>query len=406
MDRQTTIIFLGDGMADEPMAELDGKTPLQVARTPAMDTIAREGRCGTLRTLPEGFPTSSDVANMSVLGCDLESEYAGRGALEAAARGIELPPGALAFRLNLVRVDENGCLRDFSGGHPSQADSEAIIDLLQRELGGQGVRFVRGVSYRNLLILSFPELSARVATEKPDDNQGNALEAHLPRALVPEAEPTAVLLRRIIREASTVLAASGPSARAREKVRPGPNAIWPWSGGRIDGFRSLRERYGIRGAVVSAVDVIKGLGRCLGMDVIPVAGATGYIDTNYEGKADAAIQAAGEYDLVYLHVEAMDEVSHNQDLSLKIRAIEDFDRRVIARVARALGEQARTVVLPDHPVPLALGRHTRTPVPVAIRDLSLPPDPVETFDEIACCRGALGAMRGSDLMKRLFPVQG
>lgn len=399
-----TIIFLGDGMADEPLPELGGKTPLQVARTPAMDAIAREGRCGSLLTLPEGFPTSSDVANMSVLGCDLASEYAGRGALEAAARGIALPPGALAFRLNLVRVDAEGILRDFSGGHPSQAVAEALIDRLDRRLGGDGIRFVPGVSYRTLLILSGPEVSAEVVTEKPDDHQGDPVREHLPRAAGPGAEATAALLRRLMREASEILAEEEAEAIARGNDSPGPNAIWPWSGGRIDGFRTLRQRYGIRGAVISAVDVINGLGRCLGMDVIPAPGATGYIDTNYEGKADAAVAALGQgYDLVYLHVEAMDEVSHNRDLDLKIRAIEDFDRRVIARVAGKVAETVRMAVLPDHPAPLALGRHTRTPVPVAVREVSIRPDPVATFDEFACPRGILGAMRGADLMRLLFP---
>lgn len=390
MSPHKTILFLGDGMADEPIAELGNRTPLQAADTPAMDRIAREGRSGTLLTLPEGFPTSSDVANMSVLGCDLATELCGRGPLEAASRNIRLGPRDVCFRVNLVSVDEAGILRDFSGGHIAQADAAEAIGLLNATLGSDCIRFHTGVSYRNLLVLSGPEFSAQVNCDKPDDNHGNRAAEHLPRAKNPSGETTAALLRDLVARASAILKGRGA------------NAIWPWSGGQAGAIHHLGERYGIRAAVISAVDVINGLGRCMGMDVIPVLGATGYIDTNYEGKADAAIAAIRDYDFVYVHVEAIDEVSHAQDLKLKLRTIEDFDRRLVARVIAAVDPSTTLVVLPDHPVPLATGKHSRTAVPVAVRRPGFAPDGVLSYDEIACQQGGLGHMRGADLMELLF----
>jgi 2,3-bisphosphoglycerate-independent phosphoglycerate mutase len=392
------LILLGDGMADEPLAELDGRTPLQAARTPAMDRIAREGRCGSLLTLPEGFPTSSDVANMSVLGCDLPSEYCGRGPLEAAGRGISLTPADMAFRLNLVTV-EDGVLRDFSGGHPAPDEAAELIDALDKTLGGPVVRIYPGVSYRNLLVIRDADASPAVRTAKPDDHQDEPVAPYRPVAEAPGADATAALLNRLINAAPAVLDAHPVNARRRAAGKPPINAIWPWSGGRAGAIRSLADRYGLHGAVISAVDVIMGLGRCLGMEVIRVPGATGYIDTNYEGKADAAAAALRDHDLVYLHVEAIDEVSHAGDLRAKLRAIEDFDRRVVARALDQVDlERTVVAVLPDHPVPVALRKHTRTPVPVAVRFPDGLADSVPAFDESCCPRGALGAMADGAFM--------
>jgi len=391
MKPHKTVLFLGDGMADEPIAELGHLTPLQAAKTPHMDAIARCGRSGTLLTLPEGFPTSSDVANMSVLGCDLATELCGRGPLEAASQGIPLGPDDIAFRMNLVTVDADGILRDFSGGHIAQADAEAAIRLLNDALGTDTIRFYPGVSYRNLLVLSGPAYSAAISYDKPDDNHGQPVAKHLPRTKSTEGQHTAAVLRDLIARAADVL--KGRAA----------NGIWPWSGGKAGAIHNICQRYGIRAAVISAVDVINGLGRCMGMDVIKVPGATGYIDTHYEGKADAALKALADgYDFVYVHVEAIDEVSHAQDLALKMKAIEDFDRRLVGRVMDAGGPSVAYCVLPDHPVPLALGKHTRTPVPVAVYQPGVEPDDVETFDESAARRGALGALKGPALMDLLL----
>ena len=385
-----TVLFLGDGMADEPVAELNGRTPLQAADTPNMDTIARQGRSGTMLTLPGGFPTSSDVANMSVLGCDLNSELCGRGPLEAASQGLPLGAHDVAFRMNLVTVDSDGILRDFSGGHIAQSDAVEAIRLLNEKLGSDKIHFYPGVSYRNLLILSGPEFSAEVSYDKPDDNHGQPVAKHLPRTKSTAGIQTAEVLRDLIARAAEVL--KGRKA----------NGIWPWSGGKAGAIHNLCQRYGIRAAVISAVDVINGLGRCMGMDVIKVPGATGYIDTNYEGKADAAVKALEDHDFVYVHVEAIDEVSHAQDLKLKLKTIEDFDKRLIGRVMTQAGMGVAYCVLPDHPVPLAIGKHTRTPVPVAICQPDVAPDGVATFDEKAALKGSLGHLRGGDLMDLLL----
>lgn len=399
-----TIIFLPDGMADEPIAELGGKTPLQAAKTPGMDFIARKGRSGTLLTLPEGFPTSSDVANMSVLGCDLKTEYCGRAVLEAASQGIPLGPHDVALRCNLVTVGDDGRLLDFSGGHIAQAAAEEIIAWLNARLATDRIRFHSGVSYRNLLILSGSEFSPKVYCEKPDDNYGSVVAEHLPR-LEAGAEEGRVTLETILdltAKAAALLPEAPANLRAVAEGRAPANGIWLWSPGRAGAMRTLAQRHGITAAVISAVDVINGLGRCLGMDVIKVPGATGYIDTNYEGKAQAAIGAIETHDLVYVHVEAIDEVSHNRDLALKLKAIEDFDSKIVCPVLRACGDSVTYAVLPDHPVPLAMGKHTRTPVPVAICGPGLEPDGVQTFDEFAAPRGALGALFGSELMDFLF----
>ena len=390
MKPNPTVVFLGDGMADEPLPELGGRTPLQAASTPGMDRIAASGQSGTLLTLPEGYPTSSDVANMSVLGCDLATEFCGRGPLEAMARGIPLGPGDVCFRVNLVSIAPDGTLADFSGGHIPQDKAEETVVLLNQHLATDKIRFFPGVSYRCLLRLSGREFGTDVKCEKPDDHPGGVVAKLLPKSNDP-GSGTLPLLLKLIRAAPEIL-------KGREA-----NGIWPWSGGRAGNLRPLRERYGIRGAVISAVDVINGLGRGLGMDVLHVPGATGYIDTDYEGKADAAVDAARNgHDFVFVHVEAVDEVSHAGDLALKIKAIEDFDRRLVRRVMDALGGAARYAVLPDHPVPVRAGKHTRAPVPVSVCGEGFAPDTVQTFDEISAPRGALGAMRGARFMDLLF----
>lgn len=391
MKRYSTVLFLGDGMADEPIESLGGRTPIEAANTPWMDKIARDGRSGTFLTLPDGFPTSSDVANMSVMGGDLPTELCGRGPLEAASMGLKLGPHDVAFRMNLVSVNEDGTLKDFSAGHIGEQAQKEAIELLNEKLGSERIRFYAGVSYRNLVVFSGPEFSAAVACDKPDDNHGNPVAEHLPRAKSPEGEVTAATLRDIISKASVAL-------KGRQA-----NGVWPWSGGKAGAIHSIAERYGVKGAVVSAVDVINGLGRVMGLDVIKVPGATGYIDTNYEGKADAAIKAVRDgYDFVYVHIESTDEVSHERRLDLKLKAIEDFDARLIGRVMSALGDGAAYCVLPDHPVPLRIGKHTRTPVPVAVSQPGNEADGVLAYGEAEALRGSLGALKGSELMDVLL----
>jgi 2,3-bisphosphoglycerate-independent phosphoglycerate mutase len=402
-----TIIFLADGMADEPVPGLGDRTPLQVANVPGMDSIAKQGISGTLLTLPEEFPTSSDVANMSVLGCDLASEYCGRGVLEAASQGIKLSSEDVAFRCNLITVAPDGSLADFSGGHIAQEDAEEIITYLNEHLATDKIRFYPGVSYRNLLILSGSEFSPDVFCEKPDDNSGNIVAEHMPRIEegVEGADITLKTIMELTAKAAKLLPDAPINIKAAAEGRLPANAVWFWSPGRAGSMRTLSERHGITSAVISAVDVINGLGRCLGMNVIPVEGATGYIDTNYEGKAQAAIEAAKNHDLVYVHVEAIDEVSHACDLDLKIKAIEDYDSKIVRPVMNALGDSYTYVILPDHPVPISHGKHTRTPPPVAICGPGIEPDNLQSYDETEAQKGALGELVGPDLMNFLYPTE-
>ena len=393
------VIFLGDGMADEPLPELGGKTPLEAAETPAMDAIASEGVSGLFLTLPEGLPTSSDVANMSVLGFYPEKNYPGRGPIEAVSQGIELAPDDVAWRCNLVTVSD-GVLKDYSAGHIDNAVSARLMRLLDEKLGGGKVSFYPGVSYRNLLVLHGAEFSDAVDYFKPDSSQDLPV-AELPyTAKSPEAEHTVAFLNELRAKAHDVLASAG--------LCPAATDIWPWSPGHAPRLKSFRERYdGKTGAVVSAVDVIRGIARASGMDVADVPGATGFLDTDYAGKVKAALEMLETHDLVYLHVEAVDECSHMGDLELKLRAIREFDERIVAPVRAALKgrDDVNFAVLPDHPVPIRLRKHTTTPVPAALCGPSFAPDAVTAFGEIAAKQGALGFRKGDELVKLLLGLE-
>jgi len=384
-------------MADEPLEELGGKTPLEVASTPAMDRIAAEGASGTFLSLPDGFPTSSDVANLSVLGFDLASCYPGRGPLEAVAKGVEIADGDVAWRCNLVHVSD-GKLIDYSSGHIEDSRAAEIVDALNAEFGGGEMDFHHGVSYRGVLLLHGGAFSKEVGYHKPDSSQDmplDGLRLYPLDASDAAAARTAEFLEELKKKSFEFLSGH-PLTKGLENP---PNMVWPWSPGGKPNLPSFESLYGMRGAVVTAVDVIAGIAKCAGMDVLDVPGATGFIDTNYEGKARAAVSAVGDRDFVYLHVEAMDECSHMGDLDLKISAIEDFDSRIVAPVLDALeGEDAVFAVLPDHPVPIRLREHTRTPVPVAAMGPGIEPDAVSAYSEALARGGALGAMRGRDLM--------
>lgn len=393
------IIFLADGMADIPLDELGGKTPLEAVDTPAMDAIAASGASGTFLTLPEGLPTSSDVANMSVLGFYPEQNYPGRGPIEAVSQGIELGPDDIAWRCNLVTVSPDGILLDYSAGHIDNAVSVRIMADLQQEFGSGKVTFYPGVSYRNLLVLHGSEFSDKVDYLKPDSSQGMPLEELRlsPQAGDAKAAHTVNFLEDLFARTAKFLA-SHPLNRG--KTDPASH-IWPWSPGRKPLLLPFAERYsGRSGAVISAVDVIKGLAKCAGMDVIEVPGATGFIDTNYAGKVEAALEALKTHDFVYLHVEAIDECSHMGDLTLKMQAIADFDAKIVAPVMKALENQPVIfAALPDHPVPIKLRQHTTEPVPVAICGPGIDPDGIRRFTEIEARKGRLGLMKGDQLMR-------
>ncbi|MFA6101073.1 MAG: cofactor-independent phosphoglycerate mutase [Victivallaceae bacterium] len=399
------IIFLADGMADLPLNELGGKTPLEAVDTPAMDAIAARGASGTFLTLPEGLPTSSDVANMSVLGFYPEQNYPGRGPIEAVSQGIALEADDIAWRCNLVTVSADGILLDYSAGHIDNAVSTRIMADLQHEFGSGKVSFYPGVSYRNLLVLHGSEFSDKIDYFKPDSSQGMHLDELklVPRAGDAKAAHTVRFLEDLFAGTSEFLAAHPLN---RGKAAPASH-IWPWSPGRKPSLQQFAERYsGRTGAVISAVDVIKGLAKCAGMDVIEVPGATGFIDTNYAGKVEAALKALKTHDFVYLHVEAIDECSHMGDLALKMQAIADFDAKIVAPVMKALeNEPVIFAVLPDHPVPIALRQHTTTPVPVAVCGPGINPDGIRRFTEKDALEGSLGPMKGDQLMRMVMSLK-
>ena len=399
------IIFLADGMADLPLNELGGKTPLEAVDTPAMDAIAARGASGTFLTLPEGLPTSSDVANMSVLGFYPEHNYPGRGPIEAVSQGIALEADDIAWRCNLVTVSADGILLDYSAGHIDNAVSTRIMADLQHEFGSGKVSFYPGVSYRNLLVLHGSEFSDKIDYFKPDSSQGMHLDELklVPQAGDAKAAHTVRFLEDLIAGTSEFLAVHPLN---RGKAAPASH-IWPWSPGRKPSLLPFAERYsGRSGAVISAVDVIKGLAKCAGMDVIEVPGATGFIDTNYAGKVEAALKALKTHDFVYLHVEAIDECSHMGDLALKMQAIADFDARIVAPVMKALeNEPVIFAVLPDHPVPIALRQHTTTPVPVAVCGPGINPDGIRRFTEKDALEGSLGLMKGDQLMRMVMSLK-
>ena len=398
------VVFLADGMADDPIPELGGKTPLEAAETPYMDLIASTGASGTFLSLPEGFPTSSDAANMSVLGYSLAKYYPGRGPIEAASRELKLKADDVAWRCNLVTV-ENGILKDYSAGHIDGNHSRILMEDLQKHFGSEKVSFHPGVSYRNLMILHGSEFSADVGYFKPDSSQDEPV-ASLPWTPLkdtPEARHTAEFVTDLVRRCGEYLLGH-PLVRSGA-VRA--NGIWPWSPGRKPAFPAFSEKYGGRkGAVITAVDVISGIARCASMDVIPVEGATGYIDTNYAGKAEAAIRAIEDHDFVYVHLEAIDETSHEGRLDRKLQAIRDFDEKIVRPVMLALRKRGVTfAILPDHPVPLHLRKHTRTPVPVAVCGPHIKPDSVMRYSEADAPKGSLGALSGDQFMKTVLNIQ-
>ncbi len=398
------VIFLADGMADEPLPELGGKTPLEAASTPAMDEIAREGVNGTFLTLPDGLPTSSDVANMSVLGFYPEHNYPGRGPIEAVSQGIELAPDDIAFRCNLVYVSADGILRDYSAGHIDNAVSSQLMAALQEKFGNDDVTFYPGVSYRNLLVLHGKKFSDKVNYFKPDSSQDLPL-SELQLSPADDSGEAAYTVRflKALDELAAAFLANHPLNRG--KTSPA-NRIWPWSPGHRPNLIAFSEHYaGRRGAIISAVDVIKGIGKCSNMTVIEVPGATGFIDTNYQGKVDAALAALKDHDFVYVHVEAIDECSHLGDLKLKLKAIEDFDAKIVAPIRAALkGQPINFAVLPDHPVPIKLRKHTRTPVPLAICGPDFKPDAVQNFSERSAPAGSLGFLKGDSLLSLLLSL--
>ena len=387
-------VLIGDGMADYPIEKLGGRTILQAARTPAMDSIAARGRTGLAQTVPDGFPPGSDVANMSIIGYDPAAYYSGRAPLEAASMGVALEADDVAFRCNLITI-ENGMIKDYSAGHISSDEAEILIDTLDYELKTEKVRFYPGISYRHLIVAG-NNLGAETECTPPHDITGERKDNYLPRGK--DGEFFSGLI-----DASTVVLELHPVNLKRVQEGKNPaNSIWVWGQGYAPKFKSFQELYGKKGAIISAVDLLKGIGIYAGLDVIEVPGATGYLDTNYEGKASAAIEALKTRDLVFVHIEAPDEAGHEGSIDKKLQAVEDFDSRIVGPIlkhAEASDEPFTILVLPDHPTPVSIKTHTKDPIPFAVyRTDNADPDGVETFDEESVKKGSMGLVKASDLI--------
>lgn len=397
------VIILGDGMADEPLEVLGGRTPLQAAVKPSMDRLAAMGRSGLLDTIPAGMAPGSEIANLSVLGYDVPAVYEGRGVLEAASMGVELEPGDLAMRCNLICLEDNR-IKNHSAGHITSAEAAEIITFLDQKMGNEHIRFYPGVSYRHLLVLKGGEKA--LACTPPHDVMGTPYREVMVRALTPEAEKTAKLLNYLIARSRSLLEAHPVNVKRITAGKDPASCIWPWSPGYRPRMATLTDLYGIGpSAVISAVDLIQGIGALAGMKVIRVEGATGLYDTNYEGKAGAAIGALRDHQLVYVHVEASDEAGHEGDPLLKTKTIEYLDSRLVKPIMEAcqlMEEPVTIALLPDHPTPCAIRTHTRTPVPFVIFRPGETPDIVTRYDEESAREGNYGLLKGAEFMKDLL----
>lgn len=395
-ERAKYAVLIGDGMADEPLDRLGGRTPLEAADIPNMREIARRGQIGRLRTVPPGMPPGSDVATLSVLGYDPKTYYSGRAPLEAARLGIELGPEDVAFRCNLISVEDER-IADYSGGHISTGEARELLDAVSRRLSSADVKFYPGVGYRHICVIRGADLAGARCTP-PHDVTGQPWRDHLPRGNRAAKLADLMLQSRPLLEGHPVNA-----ARAQRGQRPA-NMIWLWGQGVTPRLPRFAERFGLSGAVISAVDLLNGIARLVGLDLIDVPGATGYYDTNYQGKGARAVEALESRDFVLVHVEAPDEAGHNGDLDQKIRAIESFDTHIAGPVLRRLDAEPRSrlLVLPDHPTPVRVRSHTAEPVPFACCGYGIPAGGAAAFSEREAARSRLQVDQGHTLMGRLI----
>jgi 2,3-bisphosphoglycerate-independent phosphoglycerate mutase len=397
------LIILGDGMADEPIASLGNRTCLQAANKPNIDKIAALGRNGLLDTIPEGFAPGSEIANLSVLGYDVAKVFEGRGSLEAASMGVAIEPNEMAMRCNLICI-ENNKIKNHSAGHISNEEATELILFLQKELSSDVLNFYPGVSYRHLLKMKGG--NKNLICTPPHDVPGTPFANVLIKAEIPEAKTTADFLNEMILRSQVLLENHPVNLKRAAAGKDKANSIWPWSPGYKPKMKTLLETYDLKsGAVISAVDLIKGIGVYAGLKVIEVEGATGLYNTNYEGKAQAAIDALRGNDFVYLHIEASDEAGHEGDVELKIKTIEYLDSRVVKPIFDEIStwkEPITIAILPDHPTPCAIKTHTKSPVPFIIYKPGEQPDDVNIYDEFASEKGNYGLLKGAEFMKELI----
>jgi 2,3-bisphosphoglycerate-independent phosphoglycerate mutase len=397
------VVLLGDGMSDYPLLEKGAKTPLQLSHTPVMDSLAQQGALGLVKTIPDGMPPGSDVANLSVMGYDPARYYSGRAPIEAASIGVKLGERDIAFRCNLVTLSgeaESVCMEDYSAGHISTDDAQVLINALKQELDSHNITFYRGVSYRHLVV--WKNGTDKMQTTPPHDITGKNISSYLPQG------DGARKLLELMEKAKEIIPALPISQEKTQQGKKFANAIWLWGQGRSLAIPTFREKYGLTGAVISAVDLVKGLGICAGLSSIEVPGATGYLDTNYEGKAQAALDALQSDDFVFLHVEAPDEAGHKGSIDEKIQAIEDFDRRVVKLVVEGLQKNFtdyRVLVLPDHPTPIAIKTHASDPVPFVLfssRDSNKSAKQGVGFNEKDAAASGLFVEKGWELMDKFI----
>ena len=417
------IIILGDGMADLPVERLGGKTLLQYAHKPMMDQLAREGRTGRLVTVPEGFPPGSEVANTAILGYDLNKVYEGRGPLEAASIGYNMADDDMAIRCNIITL-EDGKIITHNGGNLETQDADVLIKYLNEQLakpinereGCERVKFITGIQYRHLLVIKGG--SKHIVCAPPHDHPNEEWRPLLVKAVEQtpmeqgrlSAQQTADLLNELILKSQELLARHPYNQEKAKKGERQANSIWPWSGGYRPSMQTLMDQYDDikSGTVISAVDLIQGIGRYAGLRIVKVEGATGLANTNYEGKAQAAIDALRNDDFVFVHVEASDEAGHDGDLDLKLQTIEYLDQRLIAPIYREVETWAEPVciaILPDHLTPVEMRIHVGQPVPFIIWHRGIEPDEVQQYDEVSCVEGAYGLLRLNEFMNELMKIE-
>ncbi|MBF1411222.1 MAG: cofactor-independent phosphoglycerate mutase [Prevotella histicola] len=408
------IIILGDGMADHPVERLGGKTLLQYADTPYMDLLARKGKTGRLMTIPDGFHPGSEVANTSILGYDLNKVYEGRGPLEAASIGYNMSPEDLALRCNLITLS-NGIIKNHHGGHLTTEEGTTLIKYLNEKLGNEYIQFIPGIQYRHLLIIKGG--SKHIICAPPHDHPNEAWKPLLIKAENENKEDgrlspqeTANLLNELIIKSQELLTAHPFNLQRKDKQNDIANSIWPWGGGYRPQMRTLSEMFPQihSGSVISAVDLIRGIGYYAGLEIIKVKGATGLANTNYEGKVEAALKQLREKDFVFLHIEASDEAGHDGDLQLKLQTIENLDHRAVEPIyneVKKWDEPVCIAVLPDHPTPVEIRTHVKEPVPFLFWHPGITPDNVTQYDETSCVRGEYGLIYLQEFMHSLMEIK-
>lgn len=388
------IVIVGDGMADYPIEELNGKTPLQVANKPNMDYIALNGKSGTLRTIPDKMQPGSDVANLSILGYNPLEYYTGRGPIEAVSLGIKLEKNETAFRCNLVTLEDRK-MKDYSAGHISNLEAKKLIKTINEKLGSRSIKFFKGVSYRNILVIANME-NEKIECTPPHDITDQIIDPYLPRG---EGSET---LLELMRKAQEILEKHPINIKRIQEGKNPANSIWPWGQGKKPKLQSFKEKFGVEGAIISAVDLIKGIGRLIGLKIIKVPGATAYYDTNYNGKSEYALKYLKNGDFIYIHVEAPDEASHTGDIENKIKAIENIDEKIVGKILNKINNISsdyKIAILTDHPTPIRIKTHTNDPVPVAIYSPNNKKgDKINSFDEDSTKQGSLGLLEGEEFM--------